>query len=102
MNKQQIFGLIIVILVIIGTIPSFISKVDESRLKENHCLEEERYYYRITGWFIFTEKTKTTKLNADSYDYLCTKWEEKPSFGASFLGQKLIHEKGTLSEGGRT
>lgn len=88
---------IVVIIVLIGMYNPFMDKIKEARgLKENHCVEEESYYYRVEGWFIFQDKIKTTEENADGIDYRCIEWEEEPVMGKSFFGQKLIYDKGSL------
>ena len=89
---------VLVIIILIGMYSPFINKIKESRLEENHCLKEELFYYRINQGLIFSNKVITTKEKADDFDYKCIKWEEEPSFGRAFLGQRLIHEKGTLGE----
>ena len=66
--------------------------------KENHCLEEESYYYRVEGWFIFTSRIETTQNNADGIDWKCVEWEEEPTLAKSMFGQRLIHEKGASSK----
>ena len=91
--------IICIIAVLIGMYNPFKDKILEARgLKENHCIKEESYYYRIEGWFIFQSKIKTSKENADGIDYKCIEWEEELIAGKSFLGQRLIHNKGNVSE----
>lgn len=63
---------------------------------ENNCIEEESYYYRIEGWFIFQDKIETSMENSDGVEWRCTKWEEELQLGKSMLGQKLVHDKGKV------
>lgn len=96
MKKQDILMIVIPLIVGIAMISPMWDLIKESRLDENKCLEEEMFYYRIEGSFIFTSKINTTKENADGVDYKCIRWEEKPSMGAALVGQKLIYEKGNI------
>ena len=76
----------------------FIEIIKKSRLDKNNCIEEELYYYRIEQGLIFSYRVHTTKDKADNFDYKCLQWEEEPSFGKSFTGQKLIYKKGFSQE----
>ena len=78
----------------------FMEKIKESRLDKNHCLEEEKYYYRIEGGFIFDSKVRTTEDKADGIDYNYIEWEEEVSFEGIILGQDLVYEKGSLKDEG--
>ncbi len=93
--------IVILVLVLIGIYNPFKDKILEARgVKENHCIQEESYYYRTNGWFIFSSRVKTTQENSDGIDYKCIEWEEEPLIGKSFFGQRLVHEKGSLISGG--
>lgn len=88
----------VLVLVLIGMYSPFKDKILEARgVKENHCIEEESYYYRIERGFIFSHRVKTTKENSDGIDYTCIEWEEEPSIGKSFLWQELVYDKGNTS-----
>ena len=98
-NKDKItYGitLVIIVIVLIGMYNPFVDEIESSRLDENHCLEEEMYYYRWVGGFIFDSRHETTKENADDFDYRCVRWKESPSMSSVILGQEMIHNKGSL------
>lgn len=98
MSWKGLIMFVVVILVLVGMYQPFVDKLDETRLRENNCLEEESYYYRVQSFFIFTSWVETVEHNADGVDYRCIKWEEEPSLSKVFLGQKNIHSKGFVKE----
>ena len=95
MKRINIFYLVLILVVLGFMVKPFMNEISDSRLKENHCLEEKSFYYRIEGG-LFTKKVKTNELNSDGIEWKCIRWEEELFFGKIFLGQKLIYEKGTL------
>jgi len=104
MKWINVFYVAIIVLVLFGMYVSFMDKITEARgVKENNCIEEESYYYRIEQGLIFSNKVETTIEKADGKDWRCLRWEEEPLAGKSIFGQKLIHEKGfsLLQDGGQ-
>ncbi len=86
------------IVVLVMMYNPFMDKIREGRgIRENHCLEEESYYYRIEQGLLFNSRVETSEEKADDIDYRCIEWEEEIIVGKAFLGQKLIYEKGSLN-----
>ena len=97
MKWTHILHIVIILLVLFGMYIPFRDKIAEARgVKDNYCINEESYYYRIEQGLIFSNKVETTKDMSDGIDWKCLEWEEEPSIGKGFFGQKLIHKKGCI------
>jgi len=96
----KLINIVLIFVIALFLIYTMIAEVSKARgIKENHCLQEESYYYRIQKGLIPDHYIETTKENSDGYTYRCIKWEEKPELGKALVGQKLIYKEGTINPG---
>lgn len=87
---------VVIFLLIVSMVYFGYEQVRSEIPNENNCIEEESYYYRVEGFFIFSNKIETSMENSDGIDWRCIEWEEEPALSKSMLGQKLIHDKGMV------
>lgn len=87
-------AILIMLYVMVG---AMLDHIGETIPRENNCLEEESYYYRIegTGGLLGgSRKVETTKENSDGISWRCLEWEHD-TVGV-WTGQDLVWDKGNI------